>query len=150
MLTPVKHIPPVLSRIAQTVEEMRKAPQVECPLTHRFTPGMYVREIFVPKGTRLVTMIHRTEHPFVVSSGKIAVWCPGDERPHVIEAPYTGITKPGTLRLAVALEDTVWTTFHATNKTTPEEVAAEIVFEPTEALISKEIEWHLSQPQLAQ
>ena len=28
-------------------------PQVECPVTHRFTPNMYIREVFVPAGTIL-------------------------------------------------------------------------------------------------
>ena len=46
-------------------------PQIDCPLVHRFTPGMYIREIFMPAGTMLTSMIHKTEHPYVVSQGKV-------------------------------------------------------------------------------
>ena len=43
---------------------------VELPLTHRFTPGLYAREIFMPAGTLLTSRIHNTAHPYVVLSGR--------------------------------------------------------------------------------
>ncbi len=43
------------------------------------------------------------------------------------EAPHTGITMPGTRRLLVMHEDTVWTTFHVTDLTDPKEIEDEIV-----------------------
>jgi len=84
---------------------------VNMPLVHRFAPGLYIREIFMPKGTIVVSRIHKTTHPFVVSKGECEVWCPerGWQR---IKAPYTGITTPGTQRLLLIHEDTIWTTFH--------------------------------------
>jgi len=82
-----------------------------CKLTHRFTPGMYIREIFMPAGSVVTTKIHKSEHPFVVSQGLVAVYS-GQDGPQVIQAPHCGITKPGTRRFLVVLEDTVWTTFH--------------------------------------
>ena len=99
---------------------------IECPIIHRFTPGMYIREMFAPAGTLLTSKIHLTEHPFIVSKGKLSVWNDiGKEEK--IEAPYCGITKKGTRRVMLIHEDTVWTTFHATDKLTPEEVEAEII-----------------------
>ena len=80
-------------------------------LTHRFTPGLYIREIYMPAGSVLSTKIHKTEHPFVISAGKVSVYS-GNDGPQYIEAPYTGITKPGTRRFLVVHEDTIWTTFH--------------------------------------
>ncbi len=87
------------------------------PLVHRFTPGMYIRQITMPANTVVTTRIHKTEHPYVVSAGKCLVlvegqgWIP-------IQAPHSGVTKPGTRRLLLVLEDTVWTTFH----TNPDEL----------------------------
>jgi hypothetical protein len=46
---------------------------IECPLVHRFTPGMYIREIFMPAGSLITSKIHKTEHPYTISKGKFAV-----------------------------------------------------------------------------
>lgn len=100
------------------------------PVTHRFTPGLYVREIFMPKGTVLTSRTHKTEHPFVISKGKLRCF---DERGgwQQLEAPHTGITKPGTRRLLFIESDTIWTTFHPTNTTDLLELDAELL-EPHE------------------
>lgn len=84
---------------------------IEGPLVHRFTEGMYIREIFMPAGSVWTSKIHKTEHPYVVSYGKVAVSIDAKEWHH-ITAPYTGITKPGTRRVLYILEDCIWTTFH--------------------------------------
>jgi len=97
-----------------------------CPVVHRFTPGLYIREILIPAGTLLTSAIHLTEHPFVISSGRILVHSENDGR-QLLEAPYTGITLPGTRRSLYALEDTIWTTFHATEETDVETICATIL-----------------------
>jgi len=84
---------------------------VHCLTTHRFTDGMYIREIFMPAGSLITNKVHKTEHPYIVSYGKVAVSIDGDEWDE-ITAPYTGITKPGTRRILYILEDCIWTTFH--------------------------------------
>lgn len=84
---------------------------VHMPVTHRFTPGLYTREIFMPAGTVLTSKIHNTEHPFVVLSGRARVVVPGGE---VVElaAGHVGITQPGTRRALYIEEDCRWATFH--------------------------------------
>ena len=84
---------------------------VELPLVHRFTPGMYIREIFMPAGSLVTSKIHKTEHPFTVSKGKVAVSIDGKDWEE-FEAPYTGVTKPGTRRILYIIEDCIWTTYH--------------------------------------
>lgn len=84
--------------------------QVECPLTHRFTDGLYVREIFMPAGTLITSKIHKTQHQYFVLQGKAIVWIDGKEE--LIEAPYIGITEPNTQRVLYILEDCVWATSH--------------------------------------
>lgn len=86
-------------------------PVVDCPLTHIFTDGMYVREIFMPAGSLVTSKIHKTEHPFVLSKGVLLVSIDKGEWVEM-SAPFTGITKPGTRRVAYILEDVIWTTFH--------------------------------------
>lgn len=88
-------------------------PAVDCPLVHRFTPGMYSRQIFMPAGTLITSKIHKTEHQFIVSQGVLSVYNAIDDKMDVIEAPYHGITKPGTRRVLYIHEDTIWTTFHS-------------------------------------
>ena len=101
------------------------APAV-CPVTHRFTPGLYIREIFIPAGTLLTSAIHLTEHPFVISKGRI--WVSSETEGSVLyEAPHTGITQPHTRRALFAETDTIWTTFHVTEETNVEQIAARIL-----------------------
>lgn len=86
-------------------------PGAECPLVHRFTPGLYIRELFMPAGTVATTKIHRTEHPFFVSKGRVNIFLNGEIQE--VEAPYCGITLPGTRRVLYCLTDVVWTTVHS-------------------------------------
>jgi hypothetical protein len=89
-------------------------------LTHTFTPGLYTRQLFMPKDTLYVTRVHLHEHPFVISKGDVSVY--DGEKIVRLTAPYQGVTKPLTKRLIYTHENTVWTTFHVTDKTTLEEV----------------------------
>lgn len=91
-------------------------PPAECPVTHAFTPGLYMREIFMPAGTLLTSKIHKTEHPYVILSGKVSVWI-GEGEEVLLEGPYVGVTKPGTRRVLYIHEDTRWITFHPTEET---------------------------------
>lgn len=85
---------------------------IDLPLEHVFTPGLYARTIRMPKGALVTSKIHKTEHPFVITQGKVVVWTE-DEGAKLITAPYQGVTKPGTRRVLYVVEDTVWTTYHA-------------------------------------
>ena len=52
---------------------------VHCLTTHMFTDGMYIREIFMPAGSLITSKIHKTEHPYIVSYGKVAVSIDSEE-----------------------------------------------------------------------
>lgn len=86
-------------------------PKVECPVVHRFTPGLYSRECFMPAGSCVTSKIHRTEHQFVVLAGRCRVFTE-DEGVVELEAGHVGITKPGTRRVLAMLTDVRWITFH--------------------------------------
>lgn len=84
---------------------------VDIPIRHLFTEGMYIREMKAPKDSLITSKIHKTQHPFTLSEGKLLVLTEDGEWDE-ITAPYTGITQPGTRRVAVVVEDCIWTTYH--------------------------------------
>ena len=106
---------------------LEKGEPVTLPLKHRFTDGMYIREIFMPAGTVLTSRIHKTNHPFSIQKGKCNVY-DGDDL-QVLEAPHLGITEKNTRRLIHVMEDTIWITFHVTDKTDLAEIEKELLVE---------------------
>lgn len=110
-------------------------PEAEMPLHHAFLPGIYVRQIFMPAGTAVISRIHKFTHPYYVSKGKLLVWH-NDGAVLAIEAPHAGITQAGTQRVLYILEDTVWTTMHITDLTDPDAIVKEITLTPDEGSIT--------------
>ena len=128
--------PPSKNALLDELEvAMAKMPQADLKVVDRFTTGMYIRELHVPAGTMVTTMTHKTQHPFVISQGKIKVTS-DNEGSIILEAPHTGITEPNTRRAAQALTDTIWTTFHVTNETDIAKIAEEILEPKDMSLIS--------------
>lgn len=118
---------------------------IDAPLVHKFTDGMYIREIFMPAGSLWTSKIHKTEHPYVVSYGKVAVSIDADEW-YEITAPYTGITTPGTRRVLFILEDCIWTTFHRIDgmKSEFNDLSEEEIKEIVEGIEDKILEPHIN------
>lgn len=84
---------------------------VDCPLIHRFTPGLYTREIFMPAGSIVTSRIHKTKHQFILLEGVVTVFSENDGE-QLLEAPYVGITLPNTRRILYIHEDARWITTH--------------------------------------
>src|ERR1035437_9271642 len=95
--------------------EMLKMPQLDLPIKHYFSPGIYARELFIPAGTLLTGKIHKFEQLNIMSQGDMSVLTEsGIKR---VQAPFTIVSPAGTKRIAFAHTDTVWTTIHATEET---------------------------------
>lgn len=45
----------------------------DAPLIHHFAPGLYAREIFLPKGLIIIGKIHRHAHVNTISKGHVIV-----------------------------------------------------------------------------
>ena len=91
--------------------QLAQMPDGYFPTEHLFLPGMYIRKIFMPAGSLLTSMQHKTTHPFVIAAGKLRVM---DQTGAVeYEAPFVGVTEAGTKRVLYIHEDTTWLTFHA-------------------------------------
>lgn len=104
---------------------------VDVPLMHNFFPGLYQRTVRMNKGTLVVSKIHLTEHPFVIHSGDLSVWTEADGWVRMT-APFSGVTKPWTVRVLFIHEDTVWSTFHATSETDVDKIESQIILNPQE------------------
>ena len=83
---------------------------IEIKTTHHFAPGVYMREIFIPKGTCLTGKIHRTEHLNILSQGELSVWT--EDGMKRLKASTVIKSQPGIKRVGFAHEDSVWITVH--------------------------------------
>ena len=134
-----------------TIEEIAKASEVEqleyqlsqmpdgfFPTEHLFLPGMYLRKIFMPAGSLLTSMKHKTRHSFVIMSGKLRVM--DQEGVVEYEAPFIGVTEAGTKRVLYIHEDTTWITFHANpeNISEPDEMVEYLTYPNENPLFDKE------------
>lgn len=113
--------------------------KIDCPLVHTFMPGLYMREIFMPAGSKVTSKIHKHRHPFFVLKGKAEVWRDGTGW-ELIEAPYAGVTEPGTRRVLNILEDCNWITVHSNPENTDdlEEIEERIIEAHNNPLLSNE------------
>jgi len=113
----------------------RNLPPAETRVEHLFTPGLYVRTCYIPAGSIVTGKIHLTEHPFMLVAGTIHLRDENGEW-DTYDGPFLGVTKPGTRRVLLTLTDVIWSTFHATTKTEPAEVEAEIILKHDEHLLA--------------
>lgn len=91
--------------------KLKNAPSLDIKTTHRFLDGIYSREVFMPKGSIVISKTHNLENLTIISRGKCIELTEEFSR-RIIEAPYTLISPPGVKRALYMLEDTVWITIH--------------------------------------
>ncbi len=89
--------------------KMSEAPLVLEP-THKFAPGIYRRELFVPAGMYITSKVHLTEHFFELVMGVIDV-ATEDSILRMI-APYDCMSKAGTRKIGYAHTDCLMVTYH--------------------------------------
>jgi len=86
----------------------------------------------IPAGGLIIGKIHRHAHVNTISKGRVLVVTEFGK--HEIIAPCTFISEPGTKRVVLAQEDTVWTTYHPTEETDLEKIEAHVIAPSFEAL----------------
>lgn len=112
LATPGKELFPTLKEVERVERDLLQQPQVECPLTHLFAPGVYYREIFMPAGTFVVGQQHKTEHLNVVLTGRASVLMDG--KVTEIRAPCVLKSGAGVRKMLLIHEDMRWATIHPT------------------------------------
>jgi hypothetical protein len=127
----------IIPPIEGLVEEFLKEPQVECPLVHRFSDGIYLREITMPKDTAVIGRKHLTTHFNILLSGKCRVIV-GDSITE-LAAPATWESKAGDQKVVNCVEECVWATVHLNpdNERDIETLETRLV-EPIKALTNQE------------
>ena len=109
---------------------MKEQPQVDLPVKHYFSNGVYAREITIPAGITLVGEIHKFENLNILSKGTMLV--SGDEGVMEVSAPFTVVSPPGTKRIAHTLTECVWTTIHGTDLKDVELIKAHFIAQTEE------------------
>jgi len=100
------------NRITDLANAMLARPdiQIDVQIDHFFAPGIYVRQMTMPKGSTVVGMIHKTEHICILTKGSVSV--ANAEGTELYHAPCVIHSMPGTQRALHALEETVWINIH--------------------------------------
>jgi hypothetical protein len=102
------------AKVERYEEMLARLPQVDCPLQHRFAPGVYMREMLIPAGVSATGAVHKTEHLTIVVGHCLLTTDDGVEE-------FSGYrsfrSKPGAKRAIVAIQDTIVTTIHPTDET---------------------------------
>jgi hypothetical protein len=115
------------------------------PLVHRFTDGLYTREISLPKGHILTSKTHKVQHQFFLLSGAVFVWDNYGNQEY-LKAPYIGITEKNTRRFVYVIEDCVWATTHPNpNNEVLENLEVEIFDDNTNNLLNEEMREKIKQ-----
>lgn len=96
------------------------------PITHLFANGVCSREMFMPKGSIVVSRVHKNACINVISQGRVAAL--SEEGETMYTAPFKFVSQAGTKRVLVAYEDTVWTNFIRTDETDPEKILEDMTF----------------------
>lgn len=92
--------------IAQLENCMLNLPQAECPVIHRFGPGIYVREVHMAAGTLAIGHEQRFEQTNMMLAGRVLMFNPDGSKTELV-APLFFIGQPGR-KIGFILEDVIW------------------------------------------
>lgn len=119
-------------RLLSFPDSEKRALQVE----HLIEDGMYLRKLYIPKGTLLVGKIHKQPCMNIVARGEISVLTEfGRAR---LQAGYSAISQRGTQKVGLAHEDTIFINVFRTDLTDLPSIEAVIAGEEHLDAISAE------------
>ena len=99
----------VRQKIEALESEWAKLPQVDIPVVHRFSGGIYAREIIIPEDTFLTGKIYKDDHFDVMVYGDITVTSDDGKKRLTGFNIFPG--KRGKKRAGYAHSETKWITF---------------------------------------
>ncbi len=124
-------IPPEMETALLNIE------QVECPITHHFGGGIYMREMFAPAGTLMIGHDHKTEHVCILLKGTLR-FANANGTISELTAPATFVAGTGR-KLVIALEDIVFMNVHPTKSQDLAEIEEQFIVK-SEAWTNHQIE----------
>ena len=89
--------------------------QIDLQTEHFFSPGIYTRILYIPKGVILTGKIHKEPILNIMVKGEISVLL-GAEVKRII-APFICVSPAGSKKIGFAHEDTIWIGCHGTEET---------------------------------
>ena len=97
------------------------------PLTHTFTDGIYIRQMFMKKGSAVIGKIHKNTHVWFLLSGKLVV--ASETSSEEYKAPCYVEAPAGSKRVIYAHEDSTWVNIYPnpTNTRDLEKLEKEII-----------------------
>lgn len=114
-----------VDRIEVVEAKLLHLPQRECPVVHKFAPGVYMREILMPRNTFVIGHQHKTKHFNIVLTGRAIVMMDGVVN-HVT-APCTFVSEPGVRKVLYIIEPMRWATCHVTESTDLTEIEEQVI-----------------------
>lgn len=112
-------------KVMRLEAELLKMVQCEAPTEHFFAKGVYLRELFIPKGATLTGMIHKFSQINILLKGSMSVLTESGVihmmAPHIFESPA------GVKRAGFAHEDSIWCTIHGTQETDLDKLEVELI-----------------------
>jgi quercetin dioxygenase-like cupin family protein len=111
----------VFEQKVQIIEKvMLEQEQVDCPVTHKFGPGIYIREVLLPAGATIVGHYHTQPHLNIMIAGRLALVGENGKSTELV-APYT-FTAPAGRKIAYIYETVLWHNLYATEETNLEKL----------------------------
>lgn len=96
------------------LDKTEELSQFELKTEHFFSPGIYTRILYIPKGLVLTGHIHKEPILNIMVKGDITVFL-GDE-PKRIVAPFICVSPAGSKKIGFTHEDTIWIGCHDTDE----------------------------------
>lgn len=119
---------PTIQDIKKLQEVAMQMEQVEYPVFHHHSDGMYVREFHMPAGYFVIGKEHKTRHLNILSKGKCTVWTVhGRVELDATNGPKIFESMAGVKKVVLAHTDIVWLTAHATSETDQDRLEGEII-----------------------
>lgn len=128
----VRYSRPAQINTATLEAEMLNHPQETAPVVHRFGPGIYIREVTLPKGAFAIGHRQIYEHLNIMLKGRVRML-----DGNLLEAPLIFVGQPGK-KAGWIEEETVWLNVYATNETDTQKLEA-MFLEKSEAFTSHQM-----------
>ena len=99
----------------------------DVPIKHSFADQLYIRQMDLKKGHVILGAVHNHLHVWFLLKGKVIINNNGEKIEHI--APCYTVSKPGSKRIILALEDAIFVNVHKnpTNNKDIAELEKEIV-----------------------
>jgi len=118
-----------LAKLEQSIQVQE---QIDLETKHTFSPGLYIRELHIPKGVFIIGKRHRHKTMNMLIKGKMTIY--DENETFEVEAPFIAESEAFTKKAGLAHEDSVWINIHATNETDLDIIEKEFIIDEEEFL----------------